>query len=197
MPAALNQYNEPMRSPDAQAKFELQPTLIGSLVELRPLRSEDHDALYAAASDPLIWEQHPEPDRYTREVFQRYFDGAMESRGAFAVIDRKSGRIIGSTRYHDYKPEESQIEIGFTFLTREFWGGEYNGEMKRLMLDHAFKFVKRVVFVVGENNWRSRKAVEKIGGKLFATVDRPDRHGATRKNVIFAIDREAYFAGEI
>src|SRR5690242_4298351 len=137
--------------------FDLQPTLSGTLVELRPLRRDDYDALYAAASDPLIWEQHPEPDRYTRPVFQRYFDGAMESGGAFAVIDRKSGRIIGSTRYHDFHPEESQIEIGFTFLTREFWGGAYNGEMKRLLLEHAFRFVERVVFVVGENNMRSRK----------------------------------------
>lgn len=173
-------------------KFELQPTLIGELVELRPLTRGDLDPLFAAASDPLIWEQHPESDRYTREVFQRYFDGAIASGGAFAVIDRKSGRIIGSTRYHDYHPEESQIEIGFTFLTREFWGGPYNGEMKRLLLDHAFQFVKLVVFVVGEDNWRSRKAVEKIGGQLLRTVDRPDRHGDTKKNVIFGIEREAY-----
>src|SRR6185369_5590636 len=117
--------------------------------------------------------QHPESDRYTRPIFQRYFDGALESGGAFAVIDRKSGRIIGSTRYHDFKPEDSEIEIGFTFLTREFWGGQYNGEMKRLLLDHAFRFVKRVVFVVGENNLRSQKAVEKIGGKFLKMIDRP------------------------
>src|SRR5689334_17478256 len=114
--------------------FELQPTLVGQFVELRPLKREDFEPLFAAASDPLIWEQHPEPDRYTHPIFQRYFDGAMESGGAFAVIDRKTGRIIGCTRYHDFKPDESQIEIGFTFLTREFWGGAYNGEMKRLML---------------------------------------------------------------
>lgn len=172
--------------------FELQPTLIGELVELRPLRRDDYEALFAAASDQLIWEQHPESDRYTRPVFQRYFDGALESGGAFAVVDRKSGRIIGSTRYHDYKREESQIEIGFTFLTREFWGGDYNGEMKRLLLDHAFRFVKRVVFVVGENNWRSRKAVEKIGGKFLSMVDRPGSDGTVKKNVIFGIDRDAY-----
>src|SRR5690348_13653086 len=109
--------------------FDLQPTLKGKLVELRPLTPKDFDALFAAASDPLIWEQHPESDRYTRPIFQCYFDGALESGGAFIVIDRKSGRIIGSTRYHDFKPDESEIEIGFTFLTREFWGGEYNGEM--------------------------------------------------------------------
>ena len=169
--------------------FELQPTLTGKLVELRPLKQDHFDALFAAASDPLIWEQHPEPDRYTRPIFQRYFDGGIDSGGAFVVVERKSGRIIGSTRYHDFKPEESQIEIGFTFLTREFWGGEYNGEMKKLMLDHAFKFVKRVVFVVGENNLRSQKAVEKIGGKFLRKVDRPGSDGTVKKNVIFAVER--------
>ncbi len=172
--------------------FEFQPTLTGELVELRPLRREDYDALFAAAGDPLIWEQHPECDRYTRPVFQRYFDGAIESGGAFAVIDRKSGRMIGSTRYHDLIPEESQIEIGFTFLTREFWGGAYNGEMKRLMLDHAFQFVDRVVFVVGENNLRSQKAVEKIGGRFLRMVDRPGSDGTVKKNVVFAIERSSY-----
>jgi RimJ/RimL family protein N-acetyltransferase len=59
-------------------EFDLQPTLTGTLLELRPLRLDDFDALFAAASDPLIWEQHPESDRYERTVFQRYFDGAIE-----------------------------------------------------------------------------------------------------------------------
>src|SRR5688572_25348448 len=103
--------------------FELQPTLRGKLLELRPLRAEDFDALFAAASDPLIWEQHPESDRYTEEKFRRYFDGAMLSGGAFAVIDAASGAVIGSSRYHGYDPEASEIEIGWTFLTREYWGG--------------------------------------------------------------------------
>jgi RimJ/RimL family protein N-acetyltransferase len=170
-------------------RFDLQPTLTGNLIELRPLKPEDFDALFAAACDPLIWEQHPEPDRYRREVFQRYFDGGIESGGAFVVIDRQTGRIIGSSRYHDFHPEESQIEIGFTFLERKYWGGEYNGEMKRLMLDHAFKFVKRVVFVVGEDNLRSQKAVEKIGGKFFRKVERPGSDGTVKKNVIFAIEQ--------
>src|SRR5438105_11841844 len=125
--------------------FNLQPILTGKLLELRPLKPEDFDALFAAASDPLIWEQHPEPDRYKREVFRFFFDSAIESRGAFVVIDRKTEKIIGSSRYHDLKPEESEVEIGYTFLERAYWGGEYNAEMKRLMLDHAFKFVERVV----------------------------------------------------
>jgi RimJ/RimL family protein N-acetyltransferase len=144
--------------------FDLQPTLTGELVELRPLRADDFDALYAAASDPRIWEQHPEGDRYTRNVFQRYFDSAMQSGGAFAVIDRRTRRIIGSSRFHAYKEDASEIEIGWTFLERAYWGGSYNGEMKRLLLDHAFRFVDRVVFLVGPQNIRSQRAMEKIGG---------------------------------
>ena len=101
--------------------FELQPTLAGELVELRPLRAGDFDVLFAAASDPLIWEQHPESDRYTEEKFRRYFDGAMQSGGAFAVVHRKTGRMIGSTRFHGYDPAAGEIEIGWTFVAREYW----------------------------------------------------------------------------
>ena len=90
-------------------QFDLQPTLTGKLIELRPLRPSDFDALFAAATDPLIWEQHPENTRYKKEVFQTYFDGAMESKGAFAVIDRKSGKIIGSSRYCALKPHTCTI----------------------------------------------------------------------------------------
>ena len=171
--------------------FDLQPTLKGDLIELRPLTPEDFDALFRAASDPLIWEQHPEPDRHKREIFQRYFDSGLASKGALVVVDRKSGRIIGSSRYHDLKPEESEIEIGFTFLEREFWGGTYNGELKSLMLDHAFRFVKRVVFVVGENNLRSQNALRKIGASFLKTVERPSRDGRLLPNVVFAITPEA------
>jgi RimJ/RimL family protein N-acetyltransferase len=113
----------------------------------------------------MIWEQHPERDRWKPEVFQRYFDGAIASEGAFAIVDRATGRIIGSTRYCNLR--DGEVEIGWTFLEREFWGGAVNGEMKALMLTHAFRFVARVVFVIGENNWRSRRAVEKIGARLF------------------------------
>ena len=168
--------------------FELQPTLTGRLIELRPLVPKDFDALFQAASDPLIWEQHPENSRYKKEVFQTYFDSALESRGAFVVIDRKSGKIIGSSRFCALKPEQSEIEVGYTFLERAYWGGEYNREMKQLMLDHAFRFVDRVVFVVGENNLRSQKALEKIGAKFLRKTQRPARDGTMRPNLVFAIE---------
>lgn len=144
--------------------FDRQPILRGDLLELRPLRAEDWDALFAVASDPLIWEQHPNRDRYQETVFREFFRGAMESGGALATRDLKEGKVIGSSRFHGYDEEKSEVEIGWTFLARPFWGGVYNGEMKRLMLEHAFRFVENVVFVIGPQNRRSRRAVEKIGG---------------------------------
>ena len=170
-------------------EFDLQPTLMGNLIEVRPLVREDFDALFAAASDPLIWGQHPESDRYQRAVFEKFFQGAMDSKGAFAVIERKSGRIIGSSRYHNLDPAESEVEIGFTFLERAFWGGAYNGELKSLMLAHAFRFVDRVVFVVGENNLRSQKALAKIGARFLRKAERPARDGTMKPQIVFAITR--------
>ena len=170
-------------------KFDLQPTLKGSLIKLRPLTEEDFDSLFAAARDPLIWEQHPENDRYQHEVFQRYFDGAIESKGAFAIIDRKTGRIIGSSRYCKLDEAAGEVEIGWTFLEREFWGGKYNGELKSLMIDHAFRFVDRVLFVVGENNVRSQKALEKIGAKFLKKVEVSSHDGVAQVNVVFVIMR--------
>jgi N-acetyltransferase len=143
--------------------FDLQPHLKGKLIELRPIAPEDWNDLFATASDPLIWEQHPESDRYKDEVFKVFFKDALESGGAFVVIDTKNKRIIGSTRFDQYDPEKSEVEIGWTFLARKYWGGQYNREMKQLMLAHAFQFVENVVFYVGENNVRSQKATEKIG----------------------------------
>jgi RimJ/RimL family protein N-acetyltransferase len=181
------------RGSDAPA-FDLQPTLEGALLLLRPLEPADFEALFRAAGDPGIWEQHPESDRHERAVFQRYFDGAIASGGAFAVIERTSGRIIGSTRYCNLVPAESEVEIGWTFLERKYWGGVYNGEMKALMLDHAFRFVDRVVFVIGENNVRSRRAVERIGGTLFRHFEATRDGNAPGARVVYAITRPEWSA---
>jgi N-acetyltransferase len=142
---------------------DLQPTLKGDLVELRPLREDDFDALYAVASDPLIWEQHPNPDRCTLPVFTEFFREAIASGGALIVTDAGDGRVIGSSQFRWHDEEQQEMEIGWTFLARSHWGGAVNGEMKRLMLRHAFGHAARVVFFVGPANWRSRKALEKIG----------------------------------
>ncbi|HSL23887.1 MAG TPA: GNAT family N-acetyltransferase [Vicinamibacterales bacterium] len=160
--------------------LDRQPVLAGELLELRPLRPDDFDALFRVASDPLIWEQHPERDRYREPVFRAFFDQALASGGALAAIDRTNGQIIGSSRYHGYDPDRSVVEIGWTFLARAYWGGRYNGEMKRLMLEYAFRSVERVIFLIGLNNKRSQRAVEKIGGARAGTItDAQGREGLT------------------
>jgi N-acetyltransferase len=168
--------------------FDLQPILKGELLELRPLRAEDFDDLYAVAADPLIWEQHPVKDRYKEEVFKVFFREALESGGALIAIDSKDGRVIGSSRFHGYDEEKSEIEIGWTFLARSHWGGIYNGEMKRHMLRHAFKFVKSVIFLVGLENVRSQRAIEKIGGVRVGA--RPDSGG--RESIVYQITASAF-----
>jgi len=168
--------------------FDLQPVLRGDLLELRPLRPEDFHDLYAVASDPLIWEQHPMKDRYQEEVFRGFFREALESGGALIAIDAKDGQVVGSSRFHGYNKEKSEVEIGWTFLARSHWGGIYNREMKQLMLRHAFRFVNSVVFLVGPQNLRSRKAMEKIGGVHAGS--RPDANG--RDSIVYQITASAF-----
>lgn len=145
---------------------DLQPVLEGPTLTLRPLRADDFDALYAAAADPLIWVQNPQPTRYQRDVFRTVFASGMASGGAFAVVHRPSGQIIGTSRYYDWTPATREVAIGYTFLARAYWGGATNGEMKRLMLDHIFQWADTVWFHIGSSNRRSRQALEKIGGTL-------------------------------
>jgi N-acetyltransferase len=143
--------------------FDYQPVLKGDLVELRPLRAEDFADLYAVAADPLIWEQHPVRNRHDKAVFQQFFQQALASDGSLIVVDIKTQRIIGSSRFHAFDEKRSEVEIGWTFLARPYWGGAYNRDMKRLMLQHAFRFVSNVVFLIGVENARSQRAIEKIG----------------------------------
>jgi N-acetyltransferase len=168
--------------------FDLQPILKGELLELRPLRAEDFHDLYAVAADPLIWEQHPIKDRYKEEVFKGFFREALESGGALIAIDCRDGRVIGSSRFHGYDKERSEIEIGWTFLARSHWGGIYNREMKRLMLGHAFRFVNSVIFLVGPQNVRSQRAVEKIGGVRVGS--RTDGNG--RESFVYQITASSF-----
>jgi RimJ/RimL family protein N-acetyltransferase len=165
--------------------FDLQPILKGDLLELRPLRPEDFQALYTVAADPLIWEQHPVKDRYKAEVFQEFFRESLASGGALIAIDSDAGRVIGSSRFHGLDEKNSEIEIGWTFLARSHWGGIYNREMKRLMLQHAFKFVERVVLLVGPENVRSQRSVEKLGAVRVGS--RPDAGG--RDSLIYEVKR--------
>ncbi len=170
-----------------------QPILEGPTLILRPLREEDFAALHAVASDPLIWEQHPDRERHTLERFTVYFRSGMASGGALLVLDRASGRVLGSSRYTDPDLERSSVEIGYSFLARSHWGGAANREAKGLMLDHAFRFVDEVHFVVGKDNLRSRAAMTKLGAELLD----PEAASATGRrdltgSVVFRIRREGW-----
>ncbi len=172
--------------------MDRQPSLTGELIALRPARSEDFAALFAVASDPLIWEVHPAHDRWQEPVFRKFFDDGLASGGMLVAIDRATGAVIGSSRYDFGRAEAGEVEIGWTFLARSHWGGRYNAEMKALMLGHAFKTLDRVIFLVGDTNIRSRKAVEKIGGRLTAREDYAELAGRPVLHVIYAIERDGW-----
>jgi RimJ/RimL family protein N-acetyltransferase len=172
--------------------FDRQPSLTGSFLQLRPLRSEDWAALFAVASDPLLWEQHPSSDRYKEDVFRQFFEEALNSGGALAAVERSSGEIVGSSRYYGFDADQSIVEIGWSFLARRCWGGIYNGEMKRLMLEHAFKTVARVIFIIGPKNRRSRRAVEKIGAAYVVTANIRGR-----ESVVYELTKSAFETGPL
>ena len=168
----------------------LQPAnLKNNLVTLSPLTPEGFEKLYAVASDPLIWEQHPNKDRYKREVFQNFFKGAMESGGAFMAFDSKTGQAIGSSRFYEYDKEKKSIAIGYTFLARDHWGGGYNRAMKTLMLNHAFTFVNSVIFHVGAQNLRSQKAMEKLNAKKIGELEMEYYGEPERLNFVYEITK--------
>ncbi len=177
--------------------IDLQPTLSGPHLTLRPMTPDDWSGLYSVASDPLIWAIHPAKDRWQEAVFRRYFDEGIESGGALVVIDRASGVIIGSSRYFGHEPHHQSIEIGWTFLARAHWGGATNRELKSLMLRHIFGYVDRVTFRVGADNLRSRRAVEKIGGVLTEMRDVREMAGVEVVHVLYAITKDAFLASPL
>ena len=175
-----------------------QPTLEGELLSLHPLREDDWDALFAVARDPLIWAIHPAHDRWQEPVFRAFFDDALAQQGALAVVDRASGVLIGSSRWQGFDPcDGGSVEIGWTFLARSHWGGSYNRELKRLMLRHAFERVARVVFRIGEDNLRSRRAIEKIGGRLTSARAAIQMAGREIGHVVYEITRDSFARGPL
>ena len=178
--------------------MDRQPTLSGVTLELRPLRQADREALFAVASDRVLWALHPAHDRWQRPVFDAMFDEALAHGGALAVVDRASGVIVGSSQYRPSTLEHGAMEIGWTFLARDKWGGAANRELKRLMLGHALASVERCVFRVGVENHRSRAAMVKIGGRLLDRVQivaYPD--GRQMPHVFYEIDRAGFAGGPL
>lgn len=175
--------------------MDRQPTLVGELLLLRPLTDVDREELYAVAADPQLWALHPAHDRWQRPVFDALFDEALAHGGALAVIEKASGRIVGSSQYRASAKVAGAVEIGWTFLARSHWGGETNRELKRLMLTHLLAHVNRAVFRVGVDNLRSRRAMEKIGGRLMELrEDVPYPDGRVIAHVFYEIDRAGFAA---
>jgi RimJ/RimL family protein N-acetyltransferase len=174
----------------------LQPTLVGETVALRPIRPDDFDALYAVASDPELWAQHPARERWRREEFRSYFETWLLRGGGLAITERQTGRIIGASCYSTEGRPPGEIEIGWTFLARDHWGGATNAEVKRLMIDHAAASYETIVFRVAESNARSRRALEKIGGRLTDRAETIEVGGGKVTHVVYAIDTSSRSAGE-
>lgn len=170
-----------------QHQTSWQPVLEDGLLLLRPLRSDDFEPLFRVAADPLLWEQHPAKERSTREGFEKFFAEALQTGMALVVIDRSTGEIIGTSRYNRVPESDQTIEIGWTFIARSHWGGQYNRALKKLMLDYAFQHIKQVLFFIHRDNLRSRKAVEKIGGALVTHIDGVKIDTRSEENVVYAI----------
>lgn len=170
--------------------FSIQPTLENDRIILYPLLESDFEELYAVAPDPKVWEQHPNKDRWQREVFQNFFKGAIESRGAFKIVDKSTRQIIGCTRYYDYNEAENTILIGYTFYGTDSWGKGINPQVKKLMLDYIFQFVEKVHFHVGSNNLRSQVAIGRIGAEKIGEEEIAYFGEAPKWNFIYEIRKE-------
>jgi RimJ/RimL family protein N-acetyltransferase len=177
--------------------IDLQPLLVSDALVMRPLTPDDWEALYAVAADPLIWAVHPAHNRWQEAEFRTYFEQGLASGGQLVAVDPARNAVIGASRYDRARAGPGEIEIGWTFLARAYWGGATNAVMKRLMIGHALRFFDRAIFLIGENNIRSRRAIEKIGGVLTERVDEAVAAGRPVRHVIYAIDHAAFAAGPL
>lgn len=178
-------------------KFDIQPILENDKVILYPLQEADFDALYGVASDPRIWEQHPNKDRWKKAVFRIFFDGAIQSKGAFKIIDKSSNKMAGSTRIYDYNEQDNSILIGYTFYATEYWGKGINHSVKALMLDHLFKFVSQVYFQIGAENIRSQIAIGRLAAKKIAEQEIAYFGELPKSNYIYRIGKEEWLEHKI
>ncbi len=171
-------------------EIDLQPYLENELIQIRPLRAQDYEQLFLVANDPLIWEQHPVKNRYEPIEFEKFFKESLRSNGALVIIDKANEFIIGSSRFKKID-SLNVVEIGWTFLSRAYWGSGYNRMVKTLMLDHIFQFVQEVLFYVSISNIRSRRAVEKIGGRLITS----DQYKSNThyNDLVYRILKEEYY----
>jgi RimJ/RimL family protein N-acetyltransferase len=185
-------FYEPMcfkKNKKTNMNFELQPTLQDATVRLEPLQADDFEKLYAIACDPSIWEQHPNPDRYKRPIFETFFQGAIASKAAFLIYDQQTNQLIGCTRYYELDDNAKSIAIGYTFLAKSHWGTTYNQAAKKLMFHHAFKYVDKLIFHIGEHNIRSQKAISKLGAVKIDRIEMPYYGEAPKYNFVYQMNK--------
>jgi len=171
----------------------IQMTLENDKVLLYPLLEQDFEDLYAVSADPKIWEQHPNKDRWKKEVFSTFFDGAIQSKGAFKIVDKSSNSVIGSTRFYDYNPEEKSIFIGYTFYATKYWGTGINLSVKKVMLDYIFQFVSVVYFHIGADNIRSQIAIKRLGTTKIGEQEVAYFGEPPKVNYVYSLKKEEWF----
>lgn len=179
---------------DVSASLE-PPILTGERVELRPLDSSDRQALLDAAAGGQLWNLKvtvvPGP-----QTIDAYIDTALQGRSAgtvmpFAIVDRASGRVIGSTRFWKIDRKNRKLEIGHTWLSESAQRTRANTEAKWLLLGYAFDVLQcvRVQFTTDELNEKSRAAILRLGAKQEGIVrhERIMPDGRKRNSVRFSI----------
>lgn len=172
--------------------IHLQPSLKNNLVMAEPLQPSHFNALYAAAADPLIWEQHPNKNRWQLPDFEIYFKGAIESGGALLLMDAANNEVIGCSRYYDFNAAANSICIGYTFFIRSHWGNRYNYALKHLMLDHIFPYVDSVLFFIGAFNKRSQISIERFGALKIREEETAYYGEAPKLDYVYEITKEKW-----
>lgn len=175
------------------AKFDTRKLLENDVVKLIPLEATHFEELYAVASDSKIWEQHPNKNRYKRKVFSTFFEGAILSNGAYLIVVKATDEICGSTRFYDYEESENSILVGYTFLATKWWGRGINPAVKHLMFNTAFEQIDKIILHIGETNFRSQVAIEKLGGSKIDQIEVAYHGEPTRVNFVYSFQKNDWF----
>ncbi|MGO4818756.1 GNAT family N-acetyltransferase [Flavobacterium sp. W22_SRS_FP1] len=173
--------------------FDIQSILENDKISLFPLLEKDFEDLYEVAADPKIWEQHPNKDRWKKEEFKNFFEGAIKSKGAFKIIDKTNGKLLGSTRFYDYNKQESSILIGYTFYSTQSWGKGINNSVKTIMLNYIFQFVSKVYFHIGEDNIRSQIAISRLKAIKIGEQEVTYFGEQPKQNYVYELNKNEWF----
>ena len=164
-------------------------TLKGQTVDLISLSEQHFPVLESLASVKRIWEFYTfdgsDPNSFSKAINSTLVEREKGNQFPFIILHKSENKIIGSTSFLDIQPHHKKLEIGFTWIHPDYWGTAINLECKLLLLTYCFEnlHTQRVQLKTDENNIRSRKAIEKIGGQ-FEGILRNDmlRSNNTKRN---------------